>query len=63
MRLQDIKTANAIIMDKCGSWYNLNRKLIEEDIPEARIFWLEPVELLNYHQQSQLWEEYICETQ
>ena len=34
-RLENVVTTDAIILDKCGSWYNLNRKLIEEAVPEA----------------------------
>ena len=40
-RLENVVTTDAIILDKCGSWYNLNRKLIEETISEAWVFWLE----------------------
>ena len=42
-RLENVVTTDAIILDKCGSWYNLNRKLIEETIPEAWILRLEGV--------------------
>ena len=30
-------------MDKCGSWYNLNRGIIEEAVPEAWVLQLEPL--------------------
>ena len=33
----------AIIQDKCGSWYNLNRGIIEEAVPEAWVLQLEPL--------------------
>ena len=42
-RLENVVTTDAIILDKCGSWYNLNRKLIEEAVPEAWILRLEGV--------------------
>ena len=41
-RLENVVTTDAIIMDKCGSWYNLNRELIEEAVPEAWVLRLEP---------------------
>ena len=34
-RLENVVTTDAIILDKCGSWYNLNRGIIEEAVPEA----------------------------
>ena len=37
-RLENVVTTDAIILDKCGSWYNLNRGLIEEAVPEAWVF-------------------------
>ena len=40
-RLENVVTADAIILDKCGSWYNLNRGLIEEAIPEAWVLRLD----------------------
>ena len=40
-RMENVVTADAIILDKCDSWYNLNRGLIEEAIPEAWVFRLE----------------------
>lgn len=36
-RMERVVTADAIILDKCGSWYNLNRTLIESAVPEAWI--------------------------
>jgi len=41
-RLENVVTTDAIILDKCGSWYNLNRELIEEAVPEAWVLRLEP---------------------
>ena len=41
-RLENVVTTDAIILDKCGSWYNLNRELIEEAVPEAWVLQLEP---------------------
>ena len=40
-RLENVVTTDAIILDKCGSWYNLNRGIIEEAIPEAWVLRLE----------------------
>ena len=37
-RLENVVTTDAIILGKCGSWYNLNRELIEEAVPEAWVF-------------------------
>ena len=37
-RMERVVTTDAIILDKCGSWYNLNRSLIEQAVPEAWIF-------------------------
>lgn len=37
-RLERVVTSDAIILDKCGSWYNLNRGLIEQAAPDAWIF-------------------------
>ncbi|MCI9118914.1 MAG: DUF434 domain-containing protein [Flavonifractor sp.] len=34
-RMENVVTTDAIILDKCGSWYNLNREIIEESVPEA----------------------------
>lgn len=36
--MKNVVTADAIILDKCGSWYNLNRGLIETFVPDAWIF-------------------------
>lgn len=40
-RLENVVTTDAIILDKCGSWYNLNQGLIEQAVPDAWIFHLE----------------------
>ena len=40
-RMERIVTADAIILDKCWSWYNLNRPLIESAIPDAWILRLD----------------------
>lgn len=40
-RMDNVVTADAIILDKCGSWYNLNRGLIEKAVPDAWIFCLD----------------------
>ena len=40
-RLENVVTTDAIIMDKCGSWYNLNRGIIEEAVPGAWVLRLE----------------------
>ncbi len=37
-RLENVVTTDAIILDKCGSWYNLNHGLIEQAVPDAWIF-------------------------
>ena len=37
-RMEHVITADAIILDKCGSWYNLNRGIIQRSIPDAWIF-------------------------
>lgn len=42
-RLENVVTTDAIILDKCGSWYNLNRGIIEEAVPEAWVLQLEPL--------------------
>lgn len=34
--LENVVTADAIILDKCGSWHNLNRGLIEGFIQDTR---------------------------
>ena len=36
-RMERVVTSDAIILDKCGSWYNFNRRLIAETVPEAWI--------------------------
>ena len=43
-RMERVVTADAIILDKCGSWYNLNRPLIESVIPDAWILRLDGLE-------------------
>lgn len=37
-QMSGVVTSDAIILDKCGSWYNLNRGIIEASIPDAWIF-------------------------
>ena len=37
-RMNGVITSDAIILDKCGSWYNLNRGIIEDSVAEAWIF-------------------------
>ena len=44
-RMENVVTADAIILDKCGSWYNLNRGIIEEAVPEAWVLRLEPLNI------------------
>lgn len=39
--MERVVTADTIILDKCGSWYNLNRTLIESAVPEAWILRLD----------------------
>lgn len=34
-RMKHVVTSDAIILDKCESWYNLNRNLIAQAIPDA----------------------------
>lgn len=41
-RMENVVTSDAIILDKCKSWYNLNRSLIEQAIPEAWVLQLNP---------------------
>lgn len=43
-RMEQVVTADAIILDKCGSWYNLNRTLIGSAVPDAWIFRLDGLE-------------------
>lgn len=45
-RMTNVVTADAIILDKCGSWFNLNRGLIEKYILDAWIFRLEGLPVL-----------------
>ncbi len=33
-----VVSSDAIVLDECGGWCNLNRRLIEENIPDAWIF-------------------------
>ena len=40
-RMEHVVTADAIILDKCGSWYNLNRYIIQRSIPDAWILRLD----------------------
>ena len=40
-RMERVVTADAIILDKCGSWYNLNREIIKESVPEAWVLRLD----------------------
>lgn len=40
-RMENVVTADAIILDKCGSWYNLIRALIQSAIPDAWILHLD----------------------
>ena len=35
--LDNVVTSDAIILDHCRSWYNLNRNIIEQEIPDAWI--------------------------
>ena len=42
-RLENVVTTDAIILDKCGSWYNLNRGIIKKAVPEAWVLRLEPL--------------------
>lgn len=37
-RMKNVVTADAIILDKCDSWFNLNRGLIEKLVSDAWIF-------------------------
>ena len=41
-RMKNVVTTDAIILDKCESWYNLNRDLIAQAVPDAWIFRLAP---------------------
>ena len=40
--MKNVVTTDAIILDKCESWYNLNRDLIAQAVPDAWIFRLAP---------------------
>jgi len=40
-RMERVVTADAIILDKCRSWYNLNRPLIETAVPDAWVLGLD----------------------
>ena len=40
-RMENVVTADAIILDKCVSWFNLNRGLIEKSVSDAWIFRLD----------------------
>ncbi len=39
--LKHVVTSDAIILDKCKSWYNFNAGLIQAEIPDAWIFQIE----------------------
>jgi len=41
-RMAGVVTSDAIILDKCASWYNLGRGIIEEAVPGAWIFRASP---------------------
>ena len=40
-RMENVVTADAIILDKCGNWYNLTRPLIQTAVPDAWILRLD----------------------
>ncbi len=40
-RMENVVTSDAIILDKCKSWYNLNRPLIGSAAPDAWILRLD----------------------
>ena len=40
-RMERVVTADAIILDQCGCWYDLNRTLIGSAVPEAWILRLD----------------------
>ena len=40
--LEHVVTSDAIILDKCKSWYNFNDGLIQDSISNAWIFKIEP---------------------
>lgn len=52
-RMERVVTSDAIILDKCGSWYNLNRSIINFTIPNAWIL----------HLNDQQKEESSCQSQ
>ena len=37
-QMAQVVTADAIILDKCQSWYNLNREILARFVPDAWIF-------------------------
>lgn len=39
--MEHVVTSDAVILDKCPSWFNLNRRLIAEEVPDAWIFSLD----------------------
>jgi len=43
-RMGNVVTSDAIILDKCESWYNLNRPLIESAVPDAWILRLDELQ-------------------
>ena len=51
-RMERVVTADAIILDKCGSWYNLNRTLIQSVVPDAWIFRLDGLRTEGFSCQS-----------
>ena len=51
-RMERVVTADAIILDKCGSWYNLNRTLIQSAVPDAWIFRLDGLRTEGFSCQS-----------
>lgn len=51
-RMENVVTADAIILDKCGSWYNLNRTLIQSAVPDAWIFRLDGLRTEGFSCQS-----------
>ena len=51
-RMERVVTADAIILDKCGSWCNLNRTLIQSAVPDAWIFRLDGLRTEGFSCQS-----------
>ncbi len=51
-RMERVVTADAIILDKCESWYNLNRTLIQSAVPDAWIFRLDGLRTEGFSCQS-----------